>query len=192
MSALLEDAPMPPDPRFLGLHLGVVTDREDPEGLGRVRVRVPGLIEPESAWAWPLGTGGGGASQCGLFAVPPVGADVGVLFFGADPDSPCWIAGPWGRPGGASEVPTEGRASPDIRVLSTPTFAVVLDERDGGAALRLVNRKTGDMVELNATTNSISITATTELRLQATGRISIDALAVTINGRPVATSPEAI
>jgi len=192
MSALLEDAPMPPDPRFLGLHVGVVTDRDDPEGIGRVRVRIPGLIEPESAWAWPLGTGGGGAAQCGLFAVPPVGADVGVLFAGADPDCPAYLCGPWGKPAGRSEVPTEGQVGPDVRVLSTPTFAIVLDERNGGAALRIVNRRSGDIVELDATTNSISITATTELRLQATGRISIDALAVTINGRPVATSPEPI
>jgi hypothetical protein len=189
---ILDGGPPAVDLRFLGLHLGVVTDIGDPEGLGRVRLRIPGLVEPASGWAWPLATGGGGAAGCGLFAVPPVGADVGVLFAQADPDAPFWLAGPWGRPDGQSEVPFEGQAGPAVRVLSTPTLAVVLDERAGAQVLRLVNRRTGDTVVLDVATHTISIEATTELRLRAVGRISIDALSVTINGRPVAPSAEPI
>ncbi|HEU4405503.1 MAG TPA: phage baseplate assembly protein V, partial [Polyangiaceae bacterium] len=68
------------DTRLLGLYIGYVTDRDDPERLGRVRLCIPGVLEPHSAWAWPLGTGGGGSKDCGFFAVPEVGAEVGVLF----------------------------------------------------------------------------------------------------------------
>jgi len=185
-----DDEPVTTDLRFMVVHLGTVTDRNDPEGLGRVRLRIPGLIEPETAWAWPLGTVGGGAAACGFFAVPPEGADCAVWFAGGDPDVPLYIAGPYGKPGGQSEVPLEGQAGPDVRVFSTPTFAIVLDEQ--APALRLVNRKTGDKVEFDPTTNTITVQATTELKLQAVGRIAIEALAVTINGRPVAASPEPI
>ena len=58
------------DTRLLGLYVGYVTKRDDEEQLGRVRVCIPGVLEPESAWAWPLGTGGGGSKDRGLFAVP--------------------------------------------------------------------------------------------------------------------------
>jgi uncharacterized protein involved in type VI secretion and phage assembly len=183
---LANDEAMPLDPRLFGAHLGTVTDREDPEGVGRVRVRIPGLIEPESAWAAPVGTVGGGGAGCGFYAVPPVGADVVVWFAGGDLDVPLYAAGPWGKPGGQSEVPTEGQAGPDVRVMSTPGFAVVIDERPGQQALRLVDRKTGNKVELNAVTNSITIKATTALLLESIGSVTVRALAVTLNGRPVA------
>jgi hypothetical protein len=180
------------DPRLLGAHLGSVTDRDDPEGLGRVRVRIPGLVEPESAWAWPLGTVGGGGDGCGFFAIPPVGANVVVWFAGGDVDVPLYAAAAWPSPDGRSEVPPEGQAGPDVRVMSTPTFAIVLDERPGSEALRLVNRRTGDKVELDAVRNSVTVQATTELKLQAVGAITLQALAITLNGRPVAPSPEPI
>jgi hypothetical protein len=189
---ILDNEATPLDPRLLGAHLGSVANRDDPEGLGRVRVRIPGLIEPESAWAWPLGTVGGGGDGCGFFAVPPVGANVVVWFLGGEVDAPTYAPGPWSRPDGQSEVPAEGQAGPDVRVMSTPTFAIVLDERPGAAALRLVNRRTGDKVELDAVTNSVTVQATTELKLQAVGTITMQALAITLNGRPVAPSPEPI
>ncbi|MCA2977361.1 MAG: hypothetical protein INH37_03670, partial [Myxococcaceae bacterium] len=60
----------------LGLYVGYVTDRNDDAQLGRVRVCIPGVIEPESAWAWPLGTVGGGSKDRGIFAVPEKFAEV--------------------------------------------------------------------------------------------------------------------
>ena len=41
---------------------------------------VPGILEPHSGWAWPLGTCGGGMRDRGFFAVPEVGAEVAVFF----------------------------------------------------------------------------------------------------------------
>ena len=46
------------DPRYTALYIGEVVDRDDPEGLGRVRLRIPGLVDPASSWAFPLGTVG--------------------------------------------------------------------------------------------------------------------------------------
>jgi hypothetical protein len=47
------------DPRYTALYIDEVVDRDDPEGLGRVRVRIPGLVDPE----FPLGTGHIGGSS---------------------------------------------------------------------------------------------------------------------------------
>ncbi len=100
------------DTRLLGLYVGFVTKRDDPEQLGRVKVCVPGVLEPESAWAWPLGTAGGGSKNRGLFAVPEAGAEVAVFFNQGDVDAPYYLAAHWGKPGGESEVPEEARRSP--------------------------------------------------------------------------------
>ncbi len=172
------------DTRLLGLFLGYVVDRADPERLGRVRVCIPGLVEPASAWAWPLGTSGGGAKHQGLFAVPEVGAEVGVLFLQGDVDAPYFLAAHWGKPEGQSEVPPEVRG-PNTRVWSSSSFAIELEESPGSRRLKLTNRRTGDHLVLDAESNTVTLQATTSLTLRAIGSISIEALQVTIGGRLV-------
>ena len=55
-----------PDPKFHGFYDGVVVDNRDPLRVGRVRVRIPGLVEPFSSWALPMANPGGGSDsrQC--------------------------------------------------------------------------------------------------------------------------------
>jgi uncharacterized protein involved in type VI secretion and phage assembly len=181
------------DTRLLGLYVGFVTERDDPEQLGRVKVCVPGVLEPESAWAWPLGTVGGGSRNRGLFAVPEVGAEVAVFFNQGDVDAPYYLAAHWGKPGGESEVPEEARRSPpDNRVLATETFRVELDESDGARKLKLTNRKTGDHLVFDAEENTVTLQATTSLMLRATGAIALEGTHITIRGRVVRPIAEPI
>src|SRR5512133_1668407 len=145
------------DTKLFGLYVGYVTDRRDPEKLGRVRVCIPGVIEPESAWAWPLGTVGGGSKDCGFFAVPELGAEIGVFFDRGNVDHPHYISSHWGKPNGKSELPEEAQKDPpENRVIATKTFRVELDESEGCRKLRLTNKKTGDHIVLDAETNSLS------------------------------------
>ncbi|ACY13467.1 phage baseplate assembly protein V [Haliangium ochraceum] len=178
--------------RLLGMYLGYVTARDDPEGLGRVRVRVPGVLEPHSAWAWPLGTAGGGSRDCGLFAVPALGAEVAVFFCQGDVDAPHYLCAHWGKPDGASEVPAEAQHRPDARVLATPTFRIELDETPGARKLKLTNRDTGDHLVLDAESNTVTLAATTALTVRAAGAVRIEAATVTIAGRVVRPIPEPI
>jgi hypothetical protein len=180
-------------PHTQGLCLGTVVDRDDPDRLARVRVQIPGLVESASGWAWPLGTVGGGASNRGLIAVPPIGATVAVWFHQGDLSEPYYLSGPWGAPDGASELPAEADASPpDNHVWATPTFTIQLDERAGQRRLALTNRATGDRIVMDGETNQIAIEATTDLRLSAYGRIALEAVTITLNGRVVSPSPKPI
>lgn len=177
----------------VGMYLGTVVDRDDPEQLGRVRVQVPGLVEPASPWAWPLGTVGGGARDRGLFAVPAAGATVAVFFRQGDLAEPFYLCSAWGKPAGDSDVPAEAQASPpDNQVWATPTFIVELDERADGRRLALTNRATGDRIVLDGETNAIQIEATTNISISAIGRVSVDGLVISLNGRVVAPGPNPI
>jgi len=174
------------DTKLYGLYVGYVTDRRDPEKLGRVRVCVPGVLEPESAWAWPLGTSGGGSKDNGLFNVPELGAEVGVFFEQGNVERPHYLSSHWGKPNGESELPEEAQKDPpDNRVLSTKTFRIELDESEVGRRLRLTNKKTGDHLVFDAEENSVTLQATTALTLRAVGAISLEATQVTIAGRVV-------
>jgi len=181
------------DTRLLGMYVGYVVDRKDPEGLGRVRVCVPGLIEPGSGWAWPLGTVGGGSKNRGFFAVPEENAEVALFFNQGDIDQPYYLAAHWGKPDGQSEVPEEAQKDPpDNRVLATETFRIELDETMGARKLKLTNKKTGDYLEFNAEANTVTLQATTSLTIRAVGGIALEATQVNIAGRVVRPVAEAI
>lgn len=174
------------DTRLLGMYVGYVTHRQDPEGLGRVRVCIPGVLEPHSNWAWPLGTSGGGFKDRGFFAVPEEGAEVAVFFNQGDVDAPHFLPAHWGKPDGESEVPEEAQKDPpDNRVIATPTFRIELDESKDARKLKLTNRKTGDYLLFDAEENSITLEGTTAITIKAVGAISLEATQVTIAGRVV-------
>lgn len=180
-------------PRYPGMYVGYVTDRDDPEQLGRVCVCIPGFIEPSSSWAWPLGTCGGGSKNRGFFAVPEIGAEVAVFFNHGRIDAPFYIGAHWGMPGGDSEVPEEAQKTPpDNRVIATENFRIELDESEGAKKLRIRNLKTDSYLLFDAEDNTITLSGTTAVTIKAEGTISLDAPMVTIAGRVVRPTAEGI
>ncbi len=178
---------------MFGMYLGYVADRDDPDQLGRIRVCIPGLMEPAGPWAWPLGTMGGGSKNQGMFAVPGLGAEVAVWFCQGAIDCPWYLCAHWGKPDGQSEVPEEAQKTPpDNRVLATETFRVELDESKGARKLKLTNKKTGDHFVLDAETNAIVLEGTTSITIRAVGAITLEAAQINIGGRVVRPTADAI
>jgi uncharacterized protein involved in type VI secretion and phage assembly len=178
------------DPRYTGLYIGQVVDHADPERLGRVRVKIPGLVEPASAWAFPLGTVGGGSDRRGFFAVPESGAEVGVLFHQGDIDYPYYLSGHWGKPEGATEIPEPARDlsaadTPHVRAFETARFLLVFDDRAGHEALLIKDKRSGDQIEFDGAAMGITIKATSALILKADGLVSIEGTTLQLNGRLV-------
>lgn len=69
----------PMETRIPFLLQGVVRDRRDPRGIGRIRAIVDAIFERGTPWLWPM-TSGGGYPNRGSFDVPQVNATVGVFF----------------------------------------------------------------------------------------------------------------
>lgn len=183
------------DPRFVAMYRGVVTRVDDPKGIGRVKVRVPGLLEPESAWALPMGVGNGPGR--GVWFIPNVGSEVAVFLHQGDPDQPHYLAGNWTAPRGVPAVPSPvaGRSvqdKPKVRCIETDRWVIVLDDNATTATLALVDKTSGDAIEYNGLTRQLTIRATVGITIESVGAIDIRGLAVTIQGRPVATSSEPI
>jgi hypothetical protein len=96
-------------------------------------------------------------------------------------------------PGGESEVPEEARKSPpNNRVIATETFRIEMDESEKDHKLRLLNRKTGDQIILDADQNSVTIQGTTAIVIKAVGAITLDAAQISIKGRAVRPVADAI
>lgn len=156
--------------RLFGAYSGPVYDNEDPEGLCRVRVTLPGLVEPATGWAYPIGGVGGGTKQRGFFDVPEKNAEVVVMFLMGDVDRPVYTTGWWGAPGGQKEVPTPvaGLSKSDaiqVRVYETKRFLLVFDDRAGNESLMLKDKDTGDLI--NITHSKTHIKSATEVLVEA-------------------------
>lgn len=128
------------DPRqFFGKFRATVQNNEDPDGLGRLRLRVPGVLDAQdSNWALPcLPFAGPGM---GSLVLPPVGANVWVEFEHGDIDYPIWTGGWWSRP---EDLPAgEVNADPTLQNILLRTAGgqlVALNDspsEDGGIQLR--------------------------------------------------------
>ncbi len=83
-----------PVQRWPGLVTAVVTNTDDPEKQGRVKVKYPWMAEDaESGWARVAVPGGGPAA--GLLATPAVGDEVLVAFEHGDINHPFILGGLW-------------------------------------------------------------------------------------------------
>lgn len=79
--------------QLYGKYRGTVEAVVDPEGLGRIRARVPAVGDVELSWALPCVPGAGPGS--GHLVLPPLGASVWIEFEGGDIDYPIWSGGFW-------------------------------------------------------------------------------------------------
>jgi len=91
----------PPEPLAHGgaslSTIGVVTGVDDPEGLGRIRVRFPTYHDVESDWLEVLSPGAG--NNKGLVSLPDVGDRVLLLTSAEDPGQAVVLGGLYGKAG---------------------------------------------------------------------------------------------
>lgn len=181
--------------RFPYLYEGTVTDNADPKQLGRVKLTVPGVIEPESDWAFPTGTLGGGGPQRGGVIVPEVGDSVDVRFVLGDPQRPKWSPSHWGiRPDTGSEMPEDVRDATSeahkVQALQVGKFRFVVDERDDKLVFKIEGKDGEDVgvgAELDLKRKQVTLTSTVAIILKTKGLIHLDALVVRLKDRVLGT-----
>jgi len=184
-------------PRHTAVYRGVVVRNDDPLKVGRVKLRVPGLIEPESGWALPLNVGGGHSEGRGVYFVPEVGADVAVWCHQGDVDELHYLPGCWRAPGRVSTLNDRVTAksaedAPSVHVVESSRWLIVLDDSADTPALLIRDKVSDDGIEYDGLTRQMTISATSSVRISAVGTVAIDGLNVTIMGRPVQPGTEPI
>ncbi len=161
--------------RFYGKYEGVVTNVEDPLGIGRIRARVPAVLgeHAESGWALPCAPFCG--RERGFFFLPQRDDTVWVEFAAGDPSRPIWTGGFWGAPTSAGgkgdlakktgkEVPIHGgdAAAPGRSVLRTMAGHRLVFEDDGGV---LVLAHGDDKTEIRLTKDGEVVIKASKIRL---------------------------
>jgi phage baseplate assembly protein gpV len=193
----------------VGVTVGVITNNEDPDRLGRVRVKFPSVSDSEeSAWARVLTAGGGSAK--GMQFVPDVNDEVLVVFEHGDPRRPYVLGAVWsdkqkppfadytkdgkstswsiGTPFGQSLAFRTGDAKDQRQ------FAVLM--RDGKTKLLLGEDKVelfaGDQSPIEVKTGQASITLSgngdvtikgTNITLEATNGVTINGAKIDVKAK---------
>jgi phage baseplate assembly protein gpV/phage protein D len=149
-------------PRGAIAAFGIVTRIDDPDQLGRVRVRLPTYGDLETEWMGVL-TPGAGAGK-GLVTLPDVDDQVLVLFPQGDPASAVVLGGLYGTGAPPDSGLVEGVVA-RYTLLTPGGQRVQLD--DARKLLRLENSE-GSYVEL--TPGRVVLHAETDLLIEAPGR----------------------
>ena len=172
---------------LVGMYRGVVVDNIDKKRLGRCRIRIAGVTGDEGgAWAIPIGGAGAGSPQRGQYDVPPIGSDVSVWFEQGDVDHPYYQGGN----AGAGQVPAEVTDAVDdeqatkVAVWETERWRVKMDGRVGAGEFHIIDKVTGDVLEIDGVKAGIRIKATGMLQLEGQSEVAIiSAGDITIGGR---------
>ena len=173
------------NPRLLANYWGIVRKRDDPEGIGRVKFEIPGLIEL-TTWAMPAGQPFSGKAGLGSIEPPPLGASVLAGFEAANLEKPYYITGPW--PIGGAPAGHAVTASGDNKVFVDEKLKIERDTRIGASGYRITDVATGGAavkIEMDLETLQVEIATTLAVTIRAVGALQLTGGAVTINGRVV-------
>lgn len=142
-----------------GKYRGLVVDRDDPEQLGRLKIRVPSLLgDAVTGWAWPASPYAG--ANVGIFFIPQVGDLVWVEFAEGDLEHPLWTGCAWAKPGGTTEVPQEAQENyPDQAVIKTKSGHVIILSDASGSELITIRAKNGCEITLDPNANKVTVQA---------------------------------
>lgn len=159
---------------------GIITNRDDPEEIGRVKFRIDGEVEPESDWTLPIGNPGAGSRDHGALIVPPLGATVVVFFIGGQADNPRYLPGHYGL----NEAPSGSKA--DKVVWRDKYIEISVDSQDDSYGIVIKDKQTGlTKIELDMLDRQIEITSSIGININTTGKLQIQGAQVTLNNRPV-------
>lgn len=109
---------------FYGKYRGIVSDTNDPEGMGRIRAQVPEIYgtSVESPWALPCSPVAG--DDIGQFTIPETGSGVFIEFEAGDPSRPIWTGCYWGS-GQAPKDESGGAATPAVKIIKSQSGLMV-------------------------------------------------------------------
>ena len=148
---------------YLGKYRGLVTDNQDPTNRGRIRVRVPAVLDNQRVWAMPCVPYAG--DNIGSYAMPQVGSGVWVEFEGGDPSYPIWTGCFWAD-GQLPQNENGTRATPPIKIVRTEQGLMVSMD-DGGQTISISDENGNNILKIEVTPGKITVKGASKAVVEA-------------------------
>jgi uncharacterized protein involved in type VI secretion and phage assembly len=183
MNHSLFDILLPPNAtapdRIFGVVIGIVTNNQDREGMGRVKVRFPWLSEEdESTWARLAVPMAG--NERGVYFLPEVEDEVLVAFEHGDIRFPYVLGALWNGQDKPPATNQDGKNS--VRVLKSRSGHVIrLNDEVGKEKIEIIDTSTKNSIVFETAKNTITISTGKDIKLLASqGTITLEAQNVII------------
>jgi len=160
--------------RVFGVVVGVVTNNQDPDGLGRVKVRFPWLsAADESHWARVVTPMAG--NDRGLYLLPEVDDEVLVAFAHGRVELPYVLGALWNGKDKPPESNDDGKNA-HRTLKSRSGHTLLLDDTDGAEQIKIVDAKGKESIVLDTANNTITITADQDVVIESkNGKLKLSA-----------------
>lgn len=151
--------------RIYGVVAGVVTNNQDPDGLGRVKVRLPWLSDSdETFWARVAAPMAGNGR--GLYLLPEVDDEVLVAFEHGSIDRPYILGALWNGQDKPPESNSDGKNNQ--RTLKSRSGHILrLDDTAGSEKIEIVDKTGKNSIVITASDNRITIQADSDITIQS-------------------------
>lgn len=166
--------------RASGVAVAVVINNQDPQGLGRVQVKLPNYSDLDIGhWARVAVLMAG--NQRGSFFLPEVGDEVLVAFEGGDLERPFILGGLWNGQDNPPDTNADGQNNKRF-FKSRSGHLVRFDDTDGAEKIEIIDKSGNNSITFDTTNNTITITSAQDITLDASqGTIKLTAQKVSIS-----------
>jgi uncharacterized protein involved in type VI secretion and phage assembly len=160
--------------RISGVLVGIVTNNQDPDKQGRVKVRFPSISDKdESHWARIAAPMAG--NERGVYFLPEVDDEVLVAFQHGDIQFPYIVGALWNGKDAPPATNDDGKNN--IRLIKSRSGHVVkLNDEDGKETIEIIDKSEKNSIVIDTAKNTITITSDKDITLKAAnGTITLDA-----------------
>jgi uncharacterized protein involved in type VI secretion and phage assembly len=172
--------------KIFGVVVGVVTNNQDPDKLGRVKVKFPWLDDQdESNWARIATTMAG--NNRGTFFLPEVDDEVLVAFEHGNVAKPYVIGALWNGVDAPVRDNADGKnnqrvirsraghefilndeaGKEQVEIKTKAGHQFLLDDTSGSEKIAIVDKSGSNKIEIDTAQNSVAISAKTKITLKA-------------------------
>lgn len=168
-----------------GVAIAIVTNNQDPENLGRIKVKYPWRdSEDESYWARCVTFMAG--KEMGGYFLPEVEDEVLVVFENGDLDHPVSIGSLWSGKMKPPETNADGKNNRRL-IKSRSGHRIVLDDTQGSEKIEIFDKSENNLLRIDTSSNTIEISSNQDIKLKAPkGKISLDCLQLELKAKTTA------
>ena len=160
--------------RIPGAVIAIVTDNDDPESMGRVKVKYPWLDDNAESW-WARLAQPGAGKEYGMVWIPQVGDEVLVIFEQGSVTSPVVIGGLWN---GQDTAPLgdglfDAGSVKRSGFISRKGHKLVFFDAPDDTGIALISSDNKFRISLNETSGKLHIYFDGDLVMEGTGDVEV-------------------
>lgn len=166
--------------RTSGVAVGVVINNQDPQGLGRVQVKLPNYSDLDIGhWARIAVLMAG--NQRGTFFLPEIGDEVLVAFENGDFERPFVLGALWNGVDNPPDTNADGQNNHRL-IKSRSGHIVRFDDTAGAEKIEIIDKSGNNAITFDTANNTIKIVSAQDITIDASqGSIKLTAQNVSIS-----------